>query len=346
VVSCSCVDLTTSSRLDAQRFINAFQFDVGASPGPYAVEGWDAGNAFVDAIRAGAITRQRVTAELAGRRRYAGLAGTYAFGADGELRPRSAPIRFYRAEGGRWISLGSEDASTPFDLATPGVLTVGSCRGGPPYAFRRHGALRGFDVAVAREIARRMRLRLAWRPVACAAVHGAIEHRRIDVLTGAGRPLPRGAEGTRIYLSVREGLVTTSRQGIGGPADLRSRDRVGVVRGSTAERWARRDLTPRGVAVAAVGSPRRALRLLRRGRLDAALVDESLARARSRGSALRMVANVDAGDYRVLAVSRDDPGLLASVDAEVARLVSGRRYRALFRRWFPGVAVPPETGSP
>jgi hypothetical protein len=47
----------------------------------------------------------------------------------------------------------------------------------------------------------------------------------------------------------------------------------------------------------------------------------------------------------VFAVSREDPGLLAAIDGEVAAMVRARTYRRTFARWFPGVEMPPETGS-
>jgi branched-chain amino acid transport system substrate-binding protein len=343
VVSCGCVDLTTSTRLDAQRFINAFQFDIGALPGPYAVEGWDAGNRFIEAVRRGALTRQEVATALEGDRRYEGLAGTYAFRRDGELEASSAPIRFYRAEGGRWIGLGSDDGSEPFGIRSEGSLTVGSCRWGRPFAFRRDGRLRGFDVDVAGDLAARLGLDLRWRRLGCRNQGRALASGRIDTLAGVQRPGPRAAEASRIYLSLRQALVVRRGSGIHGPADLGARDTVAVVRRSAGERWAQRELAPGGTGIERLARPDRAFDRLRHGVVDALLADESL--ARSLGDGVAVASTVDVGDYRVFAVSRQDPGLLAAIDGEVAAIVRSRTYRRTFARWFPGVDVPPETGS-
>jgi branched-chain amino acid transport system substrate-binding protein len=343
VVSCGCVDLTTSTRLDAQRFINAFQFDIGALPGPYAVEGWDAGNRFIEAVRRGAITRGEVATALEGDRSYDGLAGTYAFRGDGELEPSSAAIRFYRAEAGRWIGLGSDDGTEPFGVRSEGTLTAGSCRWGRPFAFRRGGRLRGFDVAVAGDIAARLGLRLGWRRIACGNQDRALASGRVDVLAGVQRPGPKAGEDSRIYLSLRQALVVRHGSGIHGADDLGHHDAVAVVRGSAGDRWARGELAPGGTAIERLTSPGRAFDRLRRGRVDAVLADESS--ARSRGDGAIIASTVDVGDYRVFAVSREDPGLLAAIDGEVAAIVRSRAYRRAFARWFPGVEVPPETGS-
>jgi branched-chain amino acid transport system substrate-binding protein len=343
VVSCGCVDLTTSTRLDAQRFINAFQFDIGALPGPYAVEGWDAGNRFIEAVRRGALTRQQVATALEGDRRYDGLAGPYAFLGDGELEASSAAIRFYRAEGGRWIGLGSDDGAEPFGVRSEGILTVGSCRWGRPFAFRRGGRLRGFDVDVAGDVAARLGLDLRWRRLACHTQGRALASGRIDALVGVQRPGPGTAGNSRIYLSLRQALVVRRGSGIRGVADLGARDVVAVVRGSAGDRWARRELVPGGIGIQRLARPDRAFDRLRRARVDALLTDESS--SRSRGDGAVIVSTIDVGDYRVFAVSRQDPGLLAAIDGEVAAIVRSRIYRRTFARWFPNVDVPPETGS-
>ena len=343
VVSCGCVDLTTSTRLDAQRFINAFQFDIGALPGPYAVEGWDAGNRFIDAVRRGAITRGEVATALEDDRGFVGLAGTYAFRGDGELDASSAAIRFYRAEGGRWIGLGSDDGTEPFGVRSEGTLTVGSCRWGRPFAFRRAGRLRGFDVDVAGDLAARLGLHVRWRRIGCGNQERALASGRVDVLAGVRRPGPRAGRDSRIYLSLRQALVVRHGSGIRDEDDLGARDAVAVVRGSAGDRWARRELAAGGTTIERLARPDRALDRLRRGRVDALLADESS--ARSRGDGAIIASTVDVGDYRVFAVSREDPGLLAAIDGEVAEIVRSRAYRRTFARWFPGVEVPPETGS-
>lgn len=105
VVSCSCVDLTTSTPLAAQRFIQDYQFEHGSPPGAYAAEGWDVARLFVAAFRSGAGSRGEIVEFLDSLNGFEGLANTYTFGDDGELDDASALVRLYRDEGGRWIPL-------------------------------------------------------------------------------------------------------------------------------------------------------------------------------------------------------------------------------------------------
>jgi len=107
VVSCSCVDLTTSTPLAAQRFIQDYQFEHGSPPGAYAAEGWDVARLFVAAFRSGAASRGEIVEFLGSLTGFEGLANTYTFGDDGELADASALVHLYRDEGGRWIPLAA-----------------------------------------------------------------------------------------------------------------------------------------------------------------------------------------------------------------------------------------------
>lgn len=105
IVSCPCVDLSTSTDLAAQRFIQDYQAEYGSPPGVYAAEGWDVARMFVAAFRSGAGDRAEVAQSVGGLGGFEGLANTYVFQADGELAPGSAVVHLYRDEGGRWIPL-------------------------------------------------------------------------------------------------------------------------------------------------------------------------------------------------------------------------------------------------
>jgi hypothetical protein len=100
LAECACVDLSTSAEPEEQAFLHAYASANGLDPGPFAAEGYDAGRLIASAARGGT-TRQAIAAELAGRARYAGLAGTYVWGSDGDLR--DPPVRMYERVGLRWL---------------------------------------------------------------------------------------------------------------------------------------------------------------------------------------------------------------------------------------------------
>jgi branched-chain amino acid transport system substrate-binding protein len=106
---CGCADVSTSLSLPAQRFVQVFQSEYGLSPGPGAVESWDAAHLLVRALD-GVTTPQALTDALSGVRTFDGLGGEYAVGLDGELANPQAHVYRYRVEGGRWVSASEADA--------------------------------------------------------------------------------------------------------------------------------------------------------------------------------------------------------------------------------------------
>ena len=107
LATCPCVDVTTSTDLAAQRFIQDYQSEFGLPPGPYAVEAWDAARMIVDALRAGARTREAVRAALETTTSLDGLAVIYRFGPGGDLAEPASAVRISRVEGGRWLELAT-----------------------------------------------------------------------------------------------------------------------------------------------------------------------------------------------------------------------------------------------
>ncbi|HSJ50905.1 MAG TPA: ABC transporter substrate-binding protein [Actinomycetota bacterium] len=106
VAVCSCVDLSTSLELEAQRFIQDFQTEYGRPPGPYVVEAWDAARLLLAAMRDGGPTRSAVWGRIAGLGALDGLGGPYRF-EDGELADPASFVRVYRVRGGRWLEVAA-----------------------------------------------------------------------------------------------------------------------------------------------------------------------------------------------------------------------------------------------
>jgi branched-chain amino acid transport system substrate-binding protein len=104
LATCPCVDVTTSTELVAQRFIQDYQAEFGLPPGPYAVEAWDAARLLVAAFRGGATTRQELLAAVAATDSYEGLGGAYRFDRTGELAAGAERVTVSEVAGGRWLA--------------------------------------------------------------------------------------------------------------------------------------------------------------------------------------------------------------------------------------------------
>jgi branched-chain amino acid transport system substrate-binding protein len=108
---CPCVDVSTSTDLRDQRFIQDYQSAFGVPPGPFAAEAWDVARMILRALEAGDGTRAGVAAALGGVSAFDGLARSYAFASNGLLKDQADGVLLYRDEGVRWV---------PWLVGTPG----------------------------------------------------------------------------------------------------------------------------------------------------------------------------------------------------------------------------------
>jgi ABC-type branched-subunit amino acid transport system substrate-binding protein len=99
---CSCTDVSTSLALAAQRFIQDFQSEHGSSPGPFAVEAWDAAHLLLRGLGESGGSPAELAGWLAAVSAFDGLVGRYVL-RDGELADPTASMRVSRVDGGRWV---------------------------------------------------------------------------------------------------------------------------------------------------------------------------------------------------------------------------------------------------
>jgi branched-chain amino acid transport system substrate-binding protein len=348
VVTCPCVDLSTSTVIEDQRFIHDYQSATATAPGVYSVEGYDVGNLLLQRFQAGAATRVALSASLGKAPSFDGLAATYRFGGDGELAAGSAHVDLFVDQGLSWVPLGDAGGRVQLPVGTPGKLSVASCHRGAPFVYRRHGSLTGFDVELARAIADRLGLRLIWQNLDCAEGMKALAAGHLDALMTPAAPLPQSTPMSRVYLSLHGVLVTTAKRASASDPvkTLAAGDVVGVLRSRATSAWVKRTLGPAGVRTRSFGDPARAYDLLASGGL-AGVVDlepDAWLQIENRPS-LRVAMSADIGDHDVIIAGGPDTVLLGAVDEALGGLLDSGTYTKLFAKYFPGTTVPAETGS-
>jgi branched-chain amino acid transport system substrate-binding protein len=351
IVTCACVDLGSSTRPEARRFIHDFQSRYGSPPGVFAPEGWDVGGMLLAAFRSGAVDRRTVAAALAASRDYVGLANTYRFGDDGELLPGAAGVHVFRAEGVRWVPAGEVEAEEPLPVVSPGALSVAACRNGRPYAYRVGGRLQGFGVELAEAIARRLGLTLSWRDLDCRTALRAVADGTLDAVLAPTVDAPQGAPTTGVALSTHVALVATK---VGAPQQagstllerLGSHDVVAVVRSPETVPWAKGTLRGTGADVRLTSDRQAAYEALVAGAVTvvADLEPEAWAAIERRRS-LEVAQSIDVGAHDVFVAPGTAAGLTAAIDGALLRLIRVGRYPLLFAKYFPGTPIPAETGT-
>lgn len=106
IATCPCGDISDSSDLEVQRFVQEYQSRYGTAPYAYAAEGWDAAQLIMDVIADAGPTRADIAGSLDPPFEYAGLLRTYVVADDGES---SVPVTVARVSGGTWAAQGARE---------------------------------------------------------------------------------------------------------------------------------------------------------------------------------------------------------------------------------------------
>jgi len=104
IAVCPCVDVSTSSDVDVQAFIQEYQAKYGGSPAAYAAEGWDAGTLLVEAVEQGAVDRAELAAALQETTAFSGVVTDYRFEKTTGMREvDEGDVFISEARAGRWV---------------------------------------------------------------------------------------------------------------------------------------------------------------------------------------------------------------------------------------------------
>ncbi|MGH3387814.1 MAG: branched-chain amino acid ABC transporter substrate-binding protein [Actinomadura sp.] len=110
VIGCPClIDPTGKAGAASKKFAEAYKAKFNTDPAVYAAEGYDAATAFIEAIKTGAITPDKINAALVSVD-VAGVSKQVKFAANGE--PTAADVYVYQIEGATLPLLGKAAEAT------------------------------------------------------------------------------------------------------------------------------------------------------------------------------------------------------------------------------------------
>jgi len=269
-------------------------------------------------------------------------------------RRRLAAICFLALVLGPAASALAAPGDTLRRVRARGVLTVATNAGWEPQGFIDDaGHLVGFDIDVAREIARRLGARVRFVTPDWALMTGGHWYGRWDMMVGSATPTKARAQvvdfaGTYYYSPYV--FVVNAASPIRRRADLDGR-RIGVETGTTSEDYIRRRLQiddPAAPPVVYSVNPGRVrtyansmmpfddLRLKAGVRLDAVLAPEQTAqRAIRAGYPIRVLP--DGYAYReplTVVTDKGDPDWTARIRAVIAAMRADGALRAITLKWY------------
>ncbi|HEF5875068.1 TPA: transporter substrate-binding domain-containing protein [Burkholderia cenocepacia] len=227
------------------------------------------------------------------------------------------------------------------------TVRFGAATSYPPFHSQRaDGRLAGFDIDLGDEICRRMHVRCVWVESDFDSIIPALEARKFDGILSALSITPERAEqiafSSKLY-DIPSRLVARKDSGLlPTPASLKG-ERVGVVQGSTQERYAQTFWAPEGVTVVSYDDQQLVYADLLEGRLAATLTNAAQAEygflntAAGAGYAFAGEPLSDPDIFGVgtaVGLRKQDTDLKARIDRAIAAMLADGTYRKIASKYF------------
>jgi hypothetical protein len=110
VTVCGCADVTLTADPALQRFVHDYQAESGGTPGPFAIEAYDAARWLLGAADDGRVSLADRVAQAGA---VEGLLGTYRIDRGGGLLSGPTSPGSWRASGSRWLPIRRTVALAP-----------------------------------------------------------------------------------------------------------------------------------------------------------------------------------------------------------------------------------------
>ncbi|RRD67576.1 amino acid ABC transporter substrate-binding protein [Comamonadaceae bacterium OH2310_COT-174] len=239
------------------------------------------------------------------------------------------------------VAHGHAAAETAKAEANAGTIVVGLDDNFPPMGFRdEKNEIVGFDIDMAREVAKRMNVKAEFRPIDWGAKEAELNSKRVDVLWNGltiTEERKKHIGFTAPYMENHQIIVVGAKSDITNKAGLAGKV-VGAQEGSSAVEAINKeaDVAKSFKQLKTFADNITALMDLGTGRLDAVVVDEVVGRyyVAKRASEFRVLEdNFGTEDYGV-GMRKDDAELLQKVDATLAEMKKDGTAQKISEKWF------------
>ena len=239
---------------------------------------------------------------------------------------------------------GSTTAALDPQVVKAGTLTVCTSLPFPPFEFRKGGVPAGFDIDLAKEVAKRLKL----KPVFVNTDFNDIQSGQLlndgkcDV---AAAGLSINGERARVldfsspYFDAGQAMVVKQGSDASSLDDLAGK-KIGVQHGSTSEVYLA-DNAPKDVTIVPLTTAGDVTDAVRKGDVDAGIYDNTVVgEVVAENPKLVVAAEFDTGEQYGMAVKKDSSvDLLRFINNVLADLKDSGGYDDIYNRWF-GTAAP------
>jgi polar amino acid transport system substrate-binding protein len=233
----------------------------------------------------------------------------------------------------------------PYNLITPGTISVGTMGDSRPYAFTdKNGEFSGFDIELFRDVARRLGFdkdRIIFTGQDFSALIPSVANARFDVAVaaiGTTEARKKTVDFSDGYLAGYLSVITPDEK-IKTEADLAGK-RLGVVQGTLQEIYATKNF-PKSDLVKFPDN-NAAISALNNGTIDAHFFDYEAAKQQAeRYKSLRIAINVPSFDAPAgFVVKKGNDSFREALNTALRAAMQDGTWKRLHEKWFPGTPMP------
>ncbi len=229
-----------------------------------------------------------------------------------------------------------------------GTFNVGSYPNNPPFEFKAEsGNFEGFEVDIATEAAKRAGLTVTvegydFQPLFAATISGRIDG-AISSITITQERL--GSQSfTQPYYDADMGVAAKVDGAVKGLADLKDKI-VGVLSGSTGEKWSKENQEKYGFAeIKGYNTQQEVLLDLMAGRVDGLVSDvPGMEYAFTKMKGLGVVERIKTGEQYGMMMKKDHP-LLGKINDAITEMKKDGTMQSIHKKWF-GTEAPADSST-
>lgn len=238
------------------------------------------------------------------------------------------------------------DASNDLGTISAGTLRIGTTGDTKPYAYTEDGELQGFDVEMAKEVAKRLGLETEFVTQEFSALLPAVANGQLDMAAASisdTEERQKTVDFSDHYFIGYISVLAAEGSGITDDASSLDGKRLGIVQGTIQDSYAQENFT--GAELVRFPDNNSAVAALGSGTIDAHFLDFPVAEeyaAASNGSQT-IAINVAVPEFPVgFPIAKGSTELKAAVNEAVADIVADGTWLEIDQRFFPDQPVPDE----
>ena len=214
------------------------------------------------------------------------------------------------------------------------VLVMGTNAGFKPFEYIDNNEIVGFDVDLAREIAKSMGKELKIEDMSFDGLLPALDSGQIDMVAAGMTVTPERAKNALFsepYYSASQRIIVKKGSPIRNKHQLSGR-KIGVQLGTTGDTLASKIS---GASVTQFQTAPSVLQELSAGKIEAVILDDAPAKRYGAGfSNLEILPGALSDESYAIAIKKDNKDLLEKVNKEIAKMKQDGRYDKIIRKYF------------